>query len=65
MYHMLLVLLAGIWLNPIKNIRRKFNGYSGTCMVLLMFVCNFFFLGVWGWVRDGVIGILTLIFWRS
>ena len=37
------VSVAGIWKTPVKNIRRQFSGYLGTCAVLLMFICFFLF----------------------
>ena len=36
---MMLVLLESILRTLVKNIGRKFSEYSGTCVVLLMFVC--------------------------
>ena len=54
---MLLVLFEGIQRTPIKNTGSRFSGYSGTCMVLLMFV---FILGERAMVLLGTLILILL-----
>ena len=49
---MFLVLLVGIWRTPTRNTGRKFSGYLGTCVVLMMFV---FILGGREMVLSGML----------